>query len=125
MKKFAPPLFTSPLLNEVANAADRRGKSIRKHARLVCSHAEEGPFERIDYHLDKWRTEQIRVTIWSDARLWVFAAKCGPRRTGGYAYRHHFACNVAELDGADIIRRLEQTIMFPEKAAEFWPHVYR
>ena len=124
MKTFAPPLFESAALHEIASAIEQRGKAIRYHGRLECSRAIEQPFERLNLDFDGLLRAHVRVSVWSDGQLWLCVTQPGPRRTGGWEFYAEFRSHVAELDGSDFCRRFELTINNPTRAQDFWPHVF-
>ena len=114
MKKFAPPLFESALLHDVASAIERRGKSIRYRGCLECSRAVEAPFERLNVNFASSVYGDIRLSIWSDGRLWLCVTPSGGQHV---EIRSH----VAEFDGCEVCRRFEQTINDSAHVRDFWP----
>jgi len=71
MKKYAPPLFESALLHDIASAIEWRGKSIRYRGRLECSRSVEGPFERLNINFASPVYGYVWLSIWSDGKLWL------------------------------------------------------
>src|SRR5258706_10358761 len=84
-----PAAFSTPWLTQCANAFERRRKAIRHKARGFTLEREVDPdgYERlnVDVPSDRSRTS-IRLSLWSDRTVWFYAARAGPRRTGGWQF---------------------------------------
>ena len=121
MKKFAPPLFESALLHDIASAIERRGKAIRYRGSLECSRTVEAPFERLNANLASPVYGYVSLSIWSDGKLWLCVRQPGSESTGGGGHGVELRSHVAEFDGFEICRRFEQTINDSASVRDFWP----
>ena len=121
MKAFAPPLFESSLLHEIATAIELRSKAIRYHGHLACSRETEESRERLNVDFSDSFRRHVRLSIWTDGQLWLCVTQPGPNRTGGWALNHELRSHIAEFDGEEVCRRFEQTIHEPAEARTFWP----
>ncbi len=122
MKKFAPPLFESALLHDIASAIERRGKSIRYHGSLMCSRAVEAPFERLNVDVESILGWSIRLSIWSDGHLWLCVRELGSKSTGRRSKSVEIRSHVAEFDGFEVCKRFKQTINDRARVRDFWPN---
>jgi len=121
MNAFAPPLFESALLHDIASAIERRGKAIRYHGRLECSRDIEESCERLNVDFAAILHFHVRLSIWADGVFWLGITAPGPRRTGGWAHSSEAHGQLDGLDAHDVLERFEQTIQSPTEANNFWP----
>jgi hypothetical protein len=122
MKKptLAVPDFESALLWDIAIAVARRGKAIRYHGSLEPSRAVED-CERLNLDFIGVSDFRVRLSIWSDAVIWLGITKPGPKQAGGWAYRDEFHSHLGDLTPQGVVERFEQTVHSPTEARSFWP----
>ncbi len=119
MPSLAVPDFESALLWDIAIAMARRCKAIRNHGSLESSRAVEDR-ERLNLDFTGLSGFRVRLSIWSDAVIWLGITKPGPKHAGGWAYRDEFHSRLGDFTAQGVVERFEQTVHSPTEARSCW-----
>ena len=117
MTSLAVPDFESTRLWDIAIAVARRRKAIRHHGSLECSRAVE-EYERLNLDFTGTSRYRVRLSIWSDAAVWLGITKPGP---SGWAYCDEFHSRLGDFTPQHVVELFEQTVHSPTEARTFWP----
>jgi hypothetical protein len=103
------PSFSTPSLAALAAAFGRRGKAIRYHGNLSVASEIEGDDERLN--VDYSGSVRLRLSVWSSGDWWFLACRPGPRRAGGWMFKHELRGELGTRPSEAFVKSFEESLL--------------